>query len=296
MILDLTPMRIYAAGQNADGSLGAWGLAGSLPDASFPPPSVTDTATTVIYAFSNGAYVFAETYQCPPSTPGCGAAQATIYDIAAPINSNGTIGNWVINSTRSAIPIASDPNCYLGPTYRGKISASAGAAAQPDFASGDPAVCVVPITGGQLGPGVPTPVPFIGGFDILGIHNGFVYAWADQGAGTTRLLFGKLNSSNAVDAWSDTAAFPEPVQGNDAIIGDWIYVFGQAAAATGGAAVVTAHLNADGTAGPWGTTTPPPEPLLGPGVAVAGSYLYSLGGGSSGGGIGSSAVYSAKIE
>ncbi|MBI2285409.1 carbohydrate binding domain-containing protein, partial [Candidatus Saccharibacteria bacterium] len=121
--------------------------------------------------------------------------------------------------------------------------------------------------------------------------NGYLYTFGGQSAGvntaTSNVYYTKLNGDGSTGAWSELTASVLPSARSEIgafIYNNYVYIIGGSSGDSDQATATTydtsyyAYLNADGTLGPWNTTTilPAARGMVQP--VTANGYVYVIGG------------------
>lgn len=240
---------------NADGSIGNWSSTTALPAARENHPSVV-----------NNGYVYA--------IGGVTSAAITSSVVYAPINTDGTIGNWTLTT---ALPVARDNHTSI--VNNGYVYAIGG---DVPIAGATSSIVYAPINAdGSLGSWTTTALPSVRDFHSSLINNGYVYA---MGGGTpspsSSVIDALINGNGLIGNWASTAALPTATFSHSSILyNGYVYVIGgQITGPNPTSSVYYALINANGSLGSWATaTTLPVARYVHTSVANNG-YVYVIGG------------------
>jgi hypothetical protein len=142
---------------------------------------------------------------------------------------------------------------------------------------------------GALSPwreGAPLPAPRFHHTSVLARGFVFVLGGLDDSATSTATVFrAPLAADGSVGAWAEARPLPATRSHHASFVsGEWIYVLGGLRGnptnddATNLADVARAHVEADGSLGPWTAATPLDAPLATHAVTLEDGYAYVFGG------------------
>lgn len=127
-----------------------------------------------------------------------------------------------------------------------------------------------------------TPLPEPLFFTAAAAWNGAVYVaggW-NGSALSSQVRFAKVQADGTLSAWTELAPLPEAIYTHAAVSHGTLYVLG--GVDNGGQTIMNtvwaAKINADGTIGPWSTTTPLPNPLSNHAASFADGRVIVSGG------------------
>lgn len=250
---------IWTATINADGSLGAWANAGSLPAAPRDGRAVV--------ANNNRVYLF---------VPLNGNTLSTLV-YSAPINADGTLGAWVACTSTpvtlydAQILVVGNYIYQLG-GYNGGTSAAvyyttinADGSLNAWTQGANLALSVynshLVVTSNR--------VYLVGGFNTT------------AGDAVTSIQTAVINTNGTLGAWTTASSvLPAAIQsGSVFVTKKTVYIMGgYTAGSTATSSVYYAPINADGTLGTWTTGTSLPVTSSYPALFATSTYLYLLGG------------------
>jgi prepilin-type N-terminal cleavage/methylation domain-containing protein len=242
---------------NGDGSISNWSSTTALP-------SVLENH----FGVANNGYIY--TLGGEDSV----AATSTVY--FAPINSDGSIGNWTTFQ-----PLPETLYKEAATVYNGHIYAAGGwgksglnkTVYQTTFCSPDPLNTWKTTT--QL----PQKLQYHANVG----YNGYLYTmggWDSGSHATTTVNYAFLNATGSISNWSSTAALPGAiVSESGAAYNGYIYVTGGCdSTCTDTTTVTYALLNGDGSISNWSSTTALPSPIENLSTVAYNGYLYTTGG------------------
>lgn len=243
---------------NADGTLGAWTSAGTIP-------GTFAWATSCV----TGNYV----YLMGGSPDGTNGTTATYK---APINADGTIGAWV--------PAVALPQAVMS----GHVFATRG---WIHYIGGQSAgvwkntVYSAPLSGdGNMGAWVSAPnlTLAVAGFRLIVTKNRVYIVGGEYSAGnyTNQIASAPINMDGSLGSWTQVQAFPTNIVAQTVYVTKTrVYMIGgQTAGGVFTTNVYQATINDDGTLGNWTTGTVFPAGLSNTTLFAAGGKLYSIGG------------------
>ena len=245
---------VYTAPINPDGTLGTWVTDTPLPGAVYLSQSiVTNNRVYLLDGWSNGTYSF------------------TVY--TAPINTDGTLGAWVINTplpvavTYSQAIVTNNRVYLLGGRINGAYSSS---------------VYTAPINpDGTLGTWVDSiPLPGAVGYSQAIVTNSRVYLLGGyNGTPLNTVYTAPINPDGTLGAWVTGVPLPVTMYNSQTIVtNNRVYLLGGINNGAYSSKVYTAPINANGTLGAWVTTTPLPGAVTYSHAIVTSSRVYLLGG------------------
>lgn len=223
----------YAA-INSDGTLGSWQLTESLP---------IDTRSLAAVAYNGYLYALGG------ETSG-GDASEVYY---APINPNGSIGDWVATSSMQHVKRQHTAVAYNGYIYAiGGVNGS-GFISHVEYA--------VINADGSLGSWQSVQsIPVARAAHSSVAYNGKLYVLGGYIAGnnaTNNVYYASINTNGTLGSWQSTTAFTTARAGHSSVFqSGHIYVIGGETSTGGGTRSDTqyAPINADGTIGAWSST------------------------------------------
>lgn len=249
---------LYRAVINDDGTLGAWGGAGTLPYATFSNQIVFTKNRVYILGGVNGSNT------------------ASINSIlTAELNADGTLGTWVVDSLTLPGPVSAaqafvtNSRVYLvgGNNYSTALSS----------------VYYAPINSdGTLGAWVTdTPLSFTIASGQSAVIKNRVYLLGGMinGVGSGAVYYAVINSDGSLGTW--TLGSPLPAVwtiGQTFVTKNRIYMISGHNGTAYISAIYSAAINADGTLGTWSTATSIPGGLANAQLAVTKNRIHLLGG------------------
>lgn len=247
---------------NSDGSLGEWNSTTPLPNAVY-------NSATVVY---NG-YI----YEVGGAPNGGNGSSTTVY--VAPINNDGTIGEW---STTSALPQQLAGHSAL--VNDGFIYAIAGHDTTGGFSN---KIYYAPInndgTIGSWSIGATLPDYSFEGTSV--VYDDRIYVLGGLGASfepSANVYIGNINIDGSISSIQTSGnLMPSAVvEGNSVVNNGYIYTIGGGPTFnTEGDEIYYAPINNDGTVGVWQTSsTKLPTPVIKSSSVTNNGYLYSVGG------------------
>jgi N-acetylneuraminic acid mutarotase len=323
---------VHYAPLNANGTIGAWAQATSLPLAragmatvavngylyaiggqdntptiaatSYVAPINADgtigswtTTTPLTSARTNEGIVYYNGYMYTTGGLLDTAGTLTTRVEYAPVNADGTIGTWVITTALPAGLAAHSSVAYNGRLYAIGGALSAGTTAEVKSA---------PINAdGTVGSWMTTTsLPSGRSYTMARVYQGYVFLVGgyskDAGADTTTTYYAKLNDSGAVGSWSSGPAFTTAREGLGVeIYNGYLYLTGGWNGANtfyGDTQYSLLSMTAGGPSGvqPWQSTTSAALAVYGQSSVVYNNVIYVIGG--YGGGVYQSSVRYAPIN
>lgn len=267
---------VHVAKVAADGSLGAWQLAGKTPS---PVNSCTAAADGNDIVLVDGIY--------DDDTLGGTARRATL-------SSDGVLGDWQDLGTipqRVLYSTASIANGVLRAAY---------ARLQND---GD-GIAVLQAPLGAAGFGEWQDTKWLSGFrghPQYAFSDSVAYAiggYSSSDDSNTVMQDAEATSLPAAQGSFTVTALPKPTAfGQAAVVDKFLFVVGGKNGVLSGSGqpdVVVSPIAADGSLGAWTTLTPLPEGRTSLALTLAGDFLYATGGGFDAGGL--ATVYGARVR
>jgi hypothetical protein len=248
---------IEAAPINTDGTVGPWSFTTNLPVAIWLHGSV----------LSNG-YLYV--------VGGQNASGDAIKDVQfAPINANGTVGEW--KQTTSLLPARDD---HVSVIYNGYMYSIGGW----DAVGAIKTVAVAPVNpDGTIGTwAATTELPLALNNLAAAASNGYLYAVGghDGGNSHNEVWYAPILAGGNVGTWTATSSFVTPRHGHKvAVYNGRMYLLGGVDTANPFNDVQYATINADGTLGSWTPTTGFTTLRQQHGVVVHDGRIYVIGGG-----------------
>ena len=251
----VTTSSVFYAPLNGDGTAGNWSYISSLP-----------SAIEQHGAAAGNGYLY--------TLGGVKGGSETSTVFYAPINANGSLGNW---SSTTALPgvifgqIVDFNNGYVysaGGNTGSEVTSTVYYAA----INGDGSISNWSSTSPM-----PSPVYQGGG----GIDNSYIYSVGGLfGSVTSSVFYAPINSTGSLGVWSTGTSLPAPRDRHAVIAaGGIIYAIGGADSGSNNtSSVLFAPLNTDGSVGNWADTTPIPFALRVLASAVSKGYIYNIGG------------------
>ena len=229
---------VYYCNVNPDGTIDSWHSTTFLPER---------RSETVAVAYDGYIYLLGGQGPQPPYR----IERDTVW--YAPINPDGTLGNW---GTTTSLPESQSGHGAF--VWNGRIYVVGGWTGfsfrrETYFAEVHP--------DGTLGSWVATSLlPEARGHTIAAVvHNGYAYALGGQGPDLTYkadVWYAKINQDGTLGPWVTTESMPMGLHGHGvAIVDNEIYVIGGGTHAAARAEVYRASINPDGTLGDWGRDT-----------------------------------------
>ena len=254
--LNNTTSTVYTAPINPNGTLGAWVTSTPLPIALWGAQAiVTNNRVYLLGGIINGVY------------------SSAVY--TAPINPDGTLGSWVIDTplpgtiTNSQAIITNNRVYLLGGIINGVFSS---------------AVYTAPINpDGTLGTWVTdTPLPGVIVYSQAIVTNNRVYLLGgvtNNGVFSSTVYTASINIDGTLSTWTINAPLPVTISHSQAIVtNNRVYLLGGSNNSGHSSAVYTAPINPDGTIGTWVIDTPLPVTIINSQAIVTNNRVYLLGG------------------
>ncbi len=243
---------------------GAW-----TTDTAEPLAQATENATTIVYngyIYEIGGYSGTSAY-------------STVY--YAPINSNGSLGAWV-NDTTNPLPQATKSATSV--EYNGYVYILGGSSGSANYST----VYYAPINSdGSLGAWVndtASPLPQTIENATSVVYNGYIYEIGGYTtAALTTVYYAPVNADGSLGAWvNDTASpLPQATELSSSVeYNGYIYEIGGSSGSAEYSSVYYAPVNSDGSLGTWvnDSSAVLPQVIRSNGIAVANGYIYSYGG------------------
>lgn len=258
------PYVYYAHISSANGVLGSWGTTTQLPSGAFNDSAVTyNNYIYEIGSYSNG------------------------YDYYAPINANGTLGNWTTIGSLGYM-VYESAVVVNGYVYEiGGENSSNQASTAVYYAQ--------ILSNGNLGTWKATTSLPTGeeGYGAV-YYNGYIYSNIGVASSSSMMNINKIDSPGTISSWQANTAPSALYDGSSAVSGDYVYYLGGYNGNQAFANVYYAPINASiGTYSSWTSTTALPSPLYSGSVVVCNGFIYYIGGYNAGY---QSAVYDAPIS
>ncbi|HET9174694.1 MAG TPA: hypothetical protein VFN56_05470 [Candidatus Saccharimonadales bacterium] len=206
----------------------------------------------------------------------------------APLNSDGTIGNW---KSTTSLPVAT----YNATTvvYNGYIYEMGG---NTSVTTSTANVYYASISStGTIGAWTSTTSLPVAISDATSVaYNGYVYEIGGNAPSSTNAVYyAQISSTGTLGSWQSAVNLLAVTHGASSVVYDgYVYEIGGVVAGNFSTAVDYAPINSDGTLGTWQPTTSLPNAKAYTGSVVYNGYVYEMDGGSSP----SSAVYYAPLH
>ena len=244
---------VYTASINSDGYIGSWSLTTSLPSAMSGSPFIVTKNRVYLLSGYNGS-----------------AWSTTVY--TAPINSDGTLGNW---TTGTSLPVVQGYGCAI--TTNGRVYIITGGQGSTPSAN----IYVASISGGLN--------------DYSSYYTPDTTNYMMPGSGRPWQQQYQINTtqSNDITGWTTGTALPTAFTGNTIVTKNRVYLCGGFNGSSYVSTVYTAPINGDGTLGAWTTDTALPGANGGAQAVVTKNRVYLIGGNN---GSPISTVYTAPIN
>jgi len=249
------PWRQQYSFNTANSTIGAWGAGIPLP--------ITIYYSQVIVT-NNRVYLLGGKIN--------NVISSAVY--TAPINPDGTLGSWVIDTplpgtiTNSQAIITNNRVYLLGGIINGVFSS---------------AVYTAPINpDGTLGTWVnSTPLPGAVAYSQAIVTNNRVYLLGglNNGAPLNTVYTAPINPDGTLGAWVTGVPLPVTIYNSQTIVtNNRVYLLGGVNNGVFSSAVYTAPINLDGTLGTWVIDTPLPLTIIDSQAIVTNNRVYLLGG------------------
>ena len=249
---------VYYAPLNADGTVGTWNTTTALPNVLYGATSVATNG----YVYEIGGDNFS------------GVVNTVYY---APLNSNGTVGNW---QSTSSLPIALFYATSV--TYNGYVYEIGGIEGNSSAVN---TVYYAPLNAnGTVGNWTSTTVLPSGLENSTSVvYNGYVYEIGGiegNSSAVNTVYYAPLNSNGTVGNWTATTVLPNALYNATSVATNgYVYEIGGIGNTTGTTnTVYYAPLNSNGTIGTWNTTTALPDTIYYATSVVYNGYVYEIGG------------------
>jgi len=263
---------VYTAPINADGTLGTWAVAPTLPGPLDYRQAIVTKNRVYLLGGHNGSVVV-----------------ATVY--TAPINSDGTLGTW---ATAPSLP----GSLYASQAIvtKNRVYLLGGASG---VASG--MVYTAPINSdGTLGVWATAPslpVSMHGSQAIVTKNRVYLVSGYVNNGYTTTSYTAPINPDGTIGVWTSTSPIPRTMSYTQAIVTkNRVYLLFGADVNTFVTSVYHAPVNADGTLGAWVTGGALPIGVGSPQVIITKNRIYSMGGWISGNGTSTANTYTATLS
>ena len=249
---------VYYAQTSADGTVGEWQSAATLP---------AKRANGDVVAYDGYLYLI--------GGASGGIAQSTVY--VAPISDNGTVGSWTATT-----PLPAARKAHASFAANGHVYAIGGA----DTSNGTSAVAYyarVAADGALDAWQQTTALPAARANTASTYLDGFIYLIGGEGpldTGHRTAYYAPVAADGSIGDWKETSELPAPRHfATAAALGGYIYLFG--GIGTGGgqvADVFHAPLQADGGLGDWAPNTSFPALRARHATVLASDFVYVIGG------------------
>jgi len=257
---------VFYAQVNANGTVGTWNVATSLPEC------VVEHAGVVANGF---LYTLGGLHYNPDVGPS--VANAVFY---ARINLDGTVGSW---QTANPVPLA--VLCPSAAVWNGRIYVAGGCDLDGVFnavwsariqADGSLSTWVAQ---------VPLPDAI---YDHAGVANGMLYVLGGViNNGMTihnKVYFSRINPDGTLAGWNQTSPLPQPLFYSGAVaVAGRIFVTGGSTDSNPVNTCYVATVAGDGTLGPWSAGPTLPHAMYQHAMAVTDSHIFLSGGYNDGG-------------
>ena len=252
--LNNTTSTVYTAPINPNGTLGAWVTSTPLPIALWGAQAiVTNNRVYLLGGIINGVY------------------SSAVY--TAPINPDGTLGSWVIDTPlpgtiTNSQAIITNNRVYLlgGATNNGAYSSSVYTAS-------------INIDGTLSTWTINAPLPVTISHSQAIVTNNRVYLLGGYINGVDSVYTTIINPDGTLGAWVTDTPLPNNIKMSQAIVtNNRVYLIGGNFYKSGASIVYTATINPDGTLGAWVIDTPLPVVISHSQAVVTSNRVYLLGG------------------
>jgi hypothetical protein len=245
---------VYYAKLGTDGSIGSWNMATHAPYVSSSSQVIAHNG----YMYYMGGF------------DGSGNTDAAYY---APINADGTLGNW--SATTDIVDTRSGGSVVIHNDYMYLLGGNTGTLYTDS-------VTYAPLNSdGSIGTWATTtslPDTINGGG--AAVHNDRIYfVGGSNGSRLDGVYYATINPNGSLGAWQVTTSLPEEKEGLGLVeYNGYLFAIGGYSSSGVMDTVFTAPINLDGSVGTWSVSTALPAARTVLGATSANGFVYSLAG------------------